>query len=118
MVKMLKRSLKHLQDTFDLTLSEFEDLLYRAANAINSRPLGIRHHGGAEPDIEVITPNLMLMGSRSANAPTDVTKYEDDNSIYTRRLRFLERMYMEWWRLWFSDVFPHLIPVPMEDWDP
>ena len=111
MVKMLKKSLKHLQDTFDLTMSEYEDLLYRAACIINSRPLGVRHHGGAEPDIEVITPNLMLMGGRGVNEPSSVTCYEEDNSVYTRRLRFIERMYLEWWRLWYSEVFPHLIPV-------
>ena len=111
MVKMLKKSLKHLQDTYELTLSEYEDLLFRAACVINSRPLGVRHHGGAEPDVHVITPNLMLMGSRGDNGPTDVTSYEEDNSIHTRRLRFVERMYLEWWKLWYVDVFPHLIPV-------
>ena len=105
MVKLLKKSLGHLQETYELTFSEYADLLSRAAGAINSRPLGIRHQGGAEPDIEVITPNLLLIGSRCETKEYDLSRYEEDNSIYTRRYRFTERMYQEWWKLWQGNLY-------------
>ena len=107
MVKALKKSLHHLQTGEFLTFDEYADLLFRASSCINLRPLGVRHHGGAELEDEVITPNLMLLGSRSPCPPPNAfSRYLEDNSIHTRRLTF-----EEWWRLWYCDVFPSLLPV-------
>ena len=111
MVKGLKKSLKNLKVTEDLTYPEFEGLLYRAANCINQRPLGVRHFGGADPDIHVVTPNLMLLGSRCEMKEQDLSRFEEDNSIYTRRLRFLEKVYVDWWNLWFPACFDSLLPL-------
>ena len=61
MVKALKKSLHHLQTGEFLTFDEYADLLFRASSCINSRPLGVRHHVGAELEDEVIIPNLMLL---------------------------------------------------------
>ena len=100
-----------MHETFEMTFSEYGDLLFKAAGVINSRPLGIRHHGGANPDVEVITPNLLLFGSMCETVPEDVSSFEDDNSLATRRYRFTERLYQEWWQIWYREVFPHLLPV-------
>ena len=41
--------------------------------------------------------------------PVDMDRFASDNSIYTRRLKFLETVYHQWWDLWYKDVFPHLL---------
>ena len=111
MVKMLKRSMKAFTDQGPMTCKELTNMLDKCAAAINNRPLGVRHFGGAEPDVEVITPNLMLMGSRSGEATSiNLEKYAEDNSIYTRRLVYLEKLYLDWWA-WYPAVFDSLVPL-------
>merc|ERR1712198_461247 len=114
-VKMLKRSIKVLTSQGDLTAKEYENMLLRCANAINSRPLGLRHHGGANPEYHVITPNLLLVGSRNDTGLSDIIE-NVDNSIHTRRYAFVEKVYWDWWQVWKTQVFeslPHLPPIPV-----
>merc|ERR1711989_78354 len=60
----------------DLTAKEYENILLRCANAINSRPLGLRHHGGANPEYHVITPNLLLDDVRKPRIISGTNKKE------------------------------------------
>ena len=111
MVKMLKRSMKVFKEQGPLTAKEFENMTAKCAAAINNRPLGVRHFGGAEPDVEVITPNLMLYGSRTEETTLNLSKYAEDNSIHTRRLAYLEKTYLDWWAAWYPAVFDSLVPL-------
>ena len=84
-------------------------MLARAANIINDRPLGIRHHGGAEGDLVPITPNLLLH-TRTDSGDLGVDMYEDAPDKFTRRQQFMEGVLDLWWRMWYSQVFSSLVP--------
>ena len=109
-VKSLKRSLRHLNPGNDLTYAELSCLLARAANQVNERPLGIRHHQMGSPDVCVITPNLLLQGSRTCAAQTHSEDFDTYMSRLTLRLGYIEQCYQDWWNLWLTSVWPSLVP--------
>ena len=110
MVKSLKRTLHHLNTKGDFSYSETACLLARAADVINNRPLGLRHHGSGSPDLCVITPNLLLQGSRTCIAETHGNDFAKDMANLSLRLEFVEKSFEEWWKLWISAVWPSLVP--------
>ena len=108
-MKMLKATLKHMHKGGKLTFGEMLTLLTSAANRINQRPLGVRHHQGAEPGYCPVTPNLLLMGSRTNDDDLEVDP--DTPLRYVKRLRFVQSCFDAWWRQWYLQVFPSLVPV-------
>ena len=116
MVRATKRSLTKVGSPFrsggpvNLTYEEARTLMMKIASTINDRPLGVRHHGGAEGEFTPITPNLLLMGSRAENSGTSMFTEEETSSKLTKRLMYIETHYAQWWDSWFNDVFEHLVP--------
>ena len=110
-VKMLKHTLKHLLKGGPLDYDEFDCVLAKAANILNERPLSVRVHSGADPEFCPITPNLLMMSQRTT-AGNLASKYQlKPNSHYTERVKLMEKCYQQWWEMWFSQVFPQLVPV-------
>ena len=110
-VKMLKHTLKHLLKGGPLDYDEFDCVLAKAANILNERPLTVRVHSGADPEFCPITPNLLMMSQRTT-AGNLASKYQlKPNSHYTERVKLMEKCYQQWWEMWFSQVFPQLVPV-------
>ena len=108
-VKMLKASLSHMTKPGRLTYDELLSLLTKAANRVNQRPLGVMHHQGSTPGYCPVTPNLLLMGSRTSKDELDVD--QDTPDRYTRRFKFINDCFDSWWKQWYSQVFPSLVPV-------
>ena len=109
-IKSMKRTIRHLNPGDDLTYAELACLLARAANQVNERPLGVRHHQQGSPDICVITPNLLLQGSRTCAAQDHSEEFDKYMSKLTLRLGYIEQCYQDWWNLWLTSVWPSLVP--------
>ena len=110
-IQSIKRTLKHLHSGKCLNFRELQVLLERASDAINSRPLGVRHNGGAEPNYAPVTPNLLLKCRRSQYYPGDMALYYEPHEEDALRLKEMEEAFDSWWRAWFADVFDSLIPA-------
>ena len=108
-VKMLKASLSHMTKPGRLTYDELLSLLTKAANRVNQRPLGVMHHQGSTPGYCPVTPNLLLMGSRTSKDELEVDQETPDR--YIRRFKFINDCFDSWWKQWYSQVFPSLVPV-------
>ena len=68
LIKSVKRSLKHTIGENLLTFAEFQTVLYRVANIVNSRPIGVIT--GSDPaDPKPLTPNDLLLGRSTGGAP-------------------------------------------------
>ena len=78
MVKQLKKTLRHLAPTSDVTYAELQSLLLKAASRINDRPIGVRRHSRGESEYLPITPNLMLLGSRSGTTDVELACVDED----------------------------------------
>ena len=112
-VAALKKTLKHLYDPRSiLNYAELETLLWRAADCINERPLGVHHAGGEDPHYYPVTPNGLLKGSRTQPVSVDLAKYISSDKKYLYREEHMNNMFDAWWEAWFRDVFDSLLPYP------
>ena len=113
------KALKHTMDLLmssgasSLNFNEFRCLLTRAADLINDRPLGVRHHRpGVEGELLPITPNLLILGRSSAAKPEVPLPLDESDDQYTRRAAFITELEEVWWSMWFAQVFDSLFPIP------
>ena len=93
-----------------LRYSELVTLLAKIAFAINSRPLALSstsQDSQQEEFLQPITPNQLLLGSTSDDAPP--MNYDDSDKL-TARLAFVSEVYRTWWRKWYEQVLPTLVP--------
>ena len=107
-IKMLKKTLKHLTKSGDITHEDLQTLLGKAANVINERPIDCRRHSGAEPAVCPITPNLLMLGYR---ANTGDLSASVGRRSQTENMQYLEQVFLAWWDQWYASVFDKLIPV-------
>ena len=111
LVKVLKRSLHHaLKPDTVLRYSELVTLLAKIAYAINSRPIGLSstsQDSQQEDFLSPITPNQLLLGTSSDNAPP--MDYDSSDHL-TARLAYVSDVYKTWWRSWYQQVLPTLVP--------
>ena len=111
LVKVLKKSLHHaLKPGTVLKYSELVTLLAKIAHAINSRPIAIgsvSQDSQQEDFLSPITPNQLLLGTSNDDAPP--IDYDDTDSL-TARLAFVSNVYKTWWRCWYQQVLPTLVP--------
>ena len=113
-VKAIKTTLSHLftAGAASLTFAEFRSLLSRCANIVNDRPLGVRHHKGAEGQLVPITPNLLLLGKTSTGRLDNPNFDPDTPDNFTKREQFVEELLSLWWDMWFRQAFDSLFPLP------
>ena len=110
-VKMLKSTVKHMTKGGQPTYEEMQILLSRASDVVNMRPLGVKHHNGAEPSLSPITPNSLLKMSRTnvADFTEPINWASNDTSL--KRARFMDQCLNDWWSEWFLSVADSLVPL-------
>ena len=109
LIKSVKRSLKHTIGENLLTFAEFQTVLYRVANIINSRPIGVIT--GSDPtDPKPLTPNDLLLGHSTGDAPQGLFDTDTGSKAITRRYRFVQELVSNWWENWYRVVLPSLVP--------
>ena len=93
---MLKYTLHHMTKSGTPTYDEMLSLLTQAADILNQRPLGVQHHQGTTPGYCPVTPNLLLMGTRSEASGLELDPEASDK--YLRRYKFLSDCFDCWWK--------------------
>ena len=107
--RQFKRTMYHLAGQGDLNYIEMQTLLRQAASIVNDRPIGYRQFGGAEGELQPITPNMLLLTARCPNPILDLDKLEDYPDKFSRKLKFRERCLQEWWHEWYKAAFDSMI---------
>ena len=110
MIQSLKATLKHMYKGGKLTFAEFSCLLSMSASVINDRPLGVRHHGGAEGGLCVLTPNLLLQGGRVCAGSGHLGDFRSDMGRVEARMKIVEESFRAWWSVWYDTVWESLVP--------
>ena len=103
-VRVLKRSLSSVGEEGDLTILEFQTLLYLAANLSNERPIGARAQV-LEETVDIVTPNSLLLGR--AGPRGDTQGFEFPTYPFSR-LRAVQVEVDKFWRRWSQLAGPHL----------
>ena len=110
-VKKFKKSLALCKQS-GLNYAELESLFRRIASILNTRPVSARfgsRQADTDPDyIEVITPNMLLLGRTGIDLP--VREYLDEKCP-SRRLAHRQELELAWWQQWKIQCFDSLIPT-------
>ena len=88
-----------------LNYAELDLLFSSVSNIVNQRPIGVKHF--TEDDFEAITPNDLLL-QRSKNTVPGVHYAQEEN--LTKRQQTMKEIEDTWWRQWFTQALPHLMP--------
>ena len=110
-VKILKKCLNlALAPGTVLKYSELVTVLAKISHCVNSRPIGLGstpQDSQQEDFMSPITPNQLLLGKTGDEAPP--LEYEDDDRL-TARLAYVSGVYNTWWKSWYQQVLPTLVP--------
>ena len=109
-VRALKESLHVMHDGSSLTWEEKQLLLSRACYAVNGRPLGAKFRNRGEPGFCPITPNLLVKGYYKDKHQEELTTELESMGHMVHRIQHLQERHEAWWKLWFQEVFEHLVP--------
>ena len=105
LIKGVKRAIYASIGESVLTYSDLQTVMYRTANLVNERPIGVK----PGLDLEMggyLCPNDLLLGRSSGAVPEG----EFDVSFNaTKRLKFIDSMLNCFWKRWQRDYFQTLI---------
>ena len=85
-------------------------LLAKIAYAINSRPIGLSSISEDNQQVDFIspiTPNQLLLGMSDETAPP--MEYDESDNL-TARLAYVSEVFRCWWKTWYLQVLPSLVP--------
>ena len=110
-VKKVKRSLLHVYQDRRLNIQEFMTATKRIAFILNCRPIyaSMGPTGGTDPDyLQMITPNMLLLGRTGQNLPPREYSDESNPRIRLAYISDLERL---WWGQHKVQDFSSLVPT-------
>ena len=106
LIRWCKKILKPMLNSQRFTISEVQTVLYQVAEIMNSRPLSKRPN--VDPlDGGPVTPNHLLFGRATGESP--IGDFDVKLNI-TKRTQMIEQVVADWWRKWYCQVFPDLVP--------
>ena len=104
LVKCTKKALNAAIGDHSFKFSEFQTVMYEAAQLVNQRPIG--NHPKHPDEESYLCPNDLLLGRASPNVPQ--VQFENDIST-SRRFNFTQNVIGAFWRRWIREVFPNLV---------
>ena len=106
MIKVTKKQLNDVIKSKLLTKGELDTLFSDVMFIVNSRPL--MKSANEDPlSGNPITPLHLLGGRSTLNVP--VPEFNEKANL-TKRLKFLQQTTDDFWKKWFAQVFPNLVP--------
>jgi hypothetical protein len=108
-IREIRKSIeKHLQNQ-RLSIVQWETLGQQIANSINNLPIGLANKVDHLENLDLLTPNRLLLGRNNNRCPTaplvlcsDVKKIVQSN----------EEIFKVWFRSWLISYVPTLVPQP------
>ena len=107
LVKTMKRALKASIGNQVFTYTEFQTIMYEAAQIANQRPIGRKPATPNEGTY--LCPNDLLLGRSSSIIPQG--PFSDVSSV-KQRMQFLQEVVKRFWKRWSREVFPSLVIEP------
>ena len=87
-----------------MRFSEFQTVLYEAAQLVNQRPIG--NHPTHPNEESYLSPNDLLLGRSSPDVPQVLFEVETNSC---NRYNFTQIVISTVWRRWIREVFQNLV---------
>ena len=99
---------KHVQKQ-RLSILQWETLGQQISNSINNLPIGVGSKTQSLENLDLITPNRLLLGRNNNRCPTAPLILSDDHK---QIIKSNENIFRAWFRGWLVSHVPTLIPQP------
>jgi hypothetical protein len=107
LVKTVKRALKSSIGEQVFSYTEFQTIMYEAAQLVNQRPIGGKPTKLGE--CPYLFPNDLLLGRSSNRIPQGPFM---EKCTHSQRQRFMVEVVNNFWKRWYREVFPGLVVEP------
>ena len=92
-----------------LSLIQWETLGQQISNSINNLPIGLGNKCEALENLDLLTPNRLLLGRNNSRCPTAPLVLSSD---VRKIVQTNEQIFSVWFRSWLISYVPTLVPQP------
>ena len=89
-----------------LSIIQWESLMASISNSVNNLPLGVGNKVESLENLDLITPNRLLLGRNNSRSPTSTLSVVDD---YSKILASNTRIFKSWFNAWLISYVPEII---------
>lgn len=108
-IKEVKRSISTCVELERLSVLQWESLMAQISNSINNLPLGLNNKVECLENLDLITPNRLLLGRNNNRCPSGPLVAQDS---FKRILKENQKIYDAWFRSWLVSYVPSLVDRP------
>ena len=104
-----KKSLQINMKNERLSVIQWETLMQHISNSVNNLPIGVKNKVEKLENLDIITPNRLLLGrnnNRCPNAPLEIS------NDYKRIIETNANIFKAWFKAWLISYVPSLIERP------
>ena len=91
-----------------LSIIQWESLMASISNSINNLPLGIGNKVESLENLDLITPNRLLLGRDNSRSPISTLSVVDD---FSKILASNMRIFKSWFKAWLISCVPEIIKM-------
>ena len=92
-----------------LSILQWETLMQQVSNSINNHPLGLRHYTTDLENLDLITPNRLLLGRNNDRCPNSPLTFSFDHKQLIQKNA---NIFRAWFKAWLISYLPSLIERP------
>ena len=92
-----------------LSIIQWETLMHQVANSINNLPIGVGNKTWLLENLDLITPNRLLLGRNNNRSPTAPLVLSND---VKKIISTNEQIFKAWFESWLTSYVPTLVPQP------
>ena len=108
-IQQVKKSLNTKMNNEKLSILQWETLMQQISNSINNLPIGMRNRVEKLENLDLITPNRLILGRNNNRCPNEpLTLAHDVKKIIETN----EQIFSAWFKAWLTSYVPNLVDRP------
>ena len=108
-IQEIKKSLNKTLNNRRLAIMQWETLGLQIANGINNLPIGLGNKSEEIENLDILTPNRLLLGRNNYRCPSQPLELSKDHK---RLIKSNADIYRAWFNSWLISYVPTLIEQP------
>ena len=108
-IQSIKRSFSKILNNNRLSILQWETLGQQVANSINNMPIGLKNKCEMLENLDLLTPNRLILGRNNSRSPTVPLEVKHDmRGIIESNKAIVDA----WFKVWLTSYVPTLIDQP------
>ena len=108
-IQEVKKSIEKSLNNHRLSVIQWETLGQQISNSINNLPIGLGNKCDNLENLDLITPNRLLLGRNNSRGPTSPLLLSDDTK---RIIETNANIFQVWFKSWLISYVPSLVHQP------